>query len=77
MNIIIIIICGYYLCSWLAYGLTFAYFQRKWPNIAFICRKSDHRFAMHIAIFGPIGLIVTIMCGGIMHGVLWPSKLKD
>ena len=55
-------------CGVLAYGLDFAYFQRKYSPIADECYKKDRRNAVIVGFGGPIALLMTLACGGIEYG---------
>lgn len=50
-------------CGVLAYGLTFAHFQGKYPTIAIETLPDDRRVATFMAIAGPIGLFVALIQG--------------
>lgn len=50
------------LCGFLAYGLTYAFFQNKWPAIAKMTEAEDFKFALVMAITGPVGFIATTIC---------------
>ena len=59
----------YIVCGILAYGLTFAYFQRKWPEQAELRREGDAMLALQTALAGPIGLMVAAK--GFKYGLLF------
>lgn len=58
-------------CSILSYGILFAYFQTKWPEIAKDFRREDMGFAAMISLmFGPIALFVGFFATGLAeHGI--------
>jgi len=56
----IIIIPIWLLCSFLNYGLEFAYWQNKWPTIAKQHYKQDKKEAIFMSMFGPLALIITL-----------------
>ena len=57
--IIIWVICGI-----LAYGITFGYFQRKFPLLAKRSYMEDAGFATIIGIFGVVGLLLSVCLSG-------------
>jgi len=57
---IFVFIC-WVICGVLAYGLSFAYFQRNWPSIAEQEYYSDMLFSIFIGVLGPIGLLSVIL----------------
>jgi len=61
MNILIIVLIVWAPCSVLTYGLYFAHFQRKFPNLAEDDYQKDRRNARIAALFGPIGLLVELL----------------
>lgn len=71
MDIVIIFVVVWFACGTLAYGLTFAYFQRKWPSIANLenQRSVDRGFAFLVSFCGPFGLIVAIIQSGFKYGL--------
>jgi hypothetical protein len=42
----------------LAYGISYAYYQRNWPTLAVEDRISDILMSVMIALAGPFGLLV-------------------
>lgn len=59
-------------CGVLAYGLTFAHFQRKFPNIAKEKYGSDMTFSLFVGGAGPIGLLALYMAtNGDLRGFKW------
>lgn len=64
-------------CGALAYGLTLAYFQMKYPAIAYPWRHADTLVALLVAVFGPFGLIVTLLSSeGCRYGLRY-KPLSD
>jgi NhaP-type Na+/H+ or K+/H+ antiporter len=59
----------YTVCGSFAYGLSFAYFQREWPEIAEKWEDRDRRMARMVAILGPFGLALALVMGGTRHGL--------
>ena len=57
------------MCSVLAFGLTFAYFQRRWPTIAEEQYTKDRAFAFFLSLYGPIALIVVLYRGRLKYGI--------
>ena len=70
-----LIIAGWVLCGFLAYGLNLAHFQRKFPIIAEQDRDSDRNRAWVVAFFGPIGLITALIFS--CHGFMWRLPPRD
>lgn len=62
-------VAGWAACSFLAYGRTFAHFQRKYPRIAAEGRRGDMAFAAFMAVGGPVGLFVALLMG--RRGFMW------
>ncbi len=60
---------GWAVCGFLAYGSTLAQDQLEYPLIAEKERARDVRFACLTGLFGPISLIVCLMCD--RHGFMW------
>lgn len=54
-------ILGWLVCGFLGYGLTLAYFQRKFTSIAEMQHASDVMFAVFIGICGPVGLMAALV----------------
>ncbi len=69
--IFVIIATLWIACGVLAYGLTLAFFQRKFPLIAADDYWDDVLFAVFIGTLGPIGLFTALVSGGTKHGVKW------
>ena len=71
MIILIAIIAFWATCGVLAYGLTFAYFQLEYKDIADLpgMASDSRRTARLMAIAGLIGLVVALACGGAKHGL--------
>ena len=65
----LLILTIWIICGLLAYGRTFAHFQRAWPSFAREDRESDALFAMGFALAGPIGLIAALC--RFRHGFMW------
>ena len=54
----------------LAYGLSFAYWQREFPTLAKRDRAADKRKSLILALAGPVGLVVILIYSGDgKHGV--------
>lgn len=68
--VILIAATLYAICGFLAYGFTFAYFQREYPEISDRYKSEDRRHALTTALFGPIGLLVVIIRKEYRHGFL-------
>jgi hypothetical protein len=68
--IIGIIVVLWYACGMLAYGITYAFFQREFPRIADENRQIDRRIALLMAVCGPLGLIMVSFSGAFKHGRL-------
>ncbi len=67
---IALIIAGWALCGFLAYGRTLAHFQREYLV------DGDHRGkAWTQAVLGPGGLIVSLIMG--RHGFMWRLPPRD
>lgn len=65
-TIIIWVICGI-----LAYGLTFAYFQREFSVSSGVDYFIYCGVATYMGILGPIGLIIHLTLGNCKHGFKW------
>jgi hypothetical protein len=74
MHILLVVssvIAAWCICGVLAYGFTFAYFQREYPRQAKEGAEEDRRLARQFAWGGPIGLMVALSRGGWRHGILF------
>ena len=70
-----LIITGWVLCGFLAYGRELAELQRTFPDLAEQDRDLDRDRAWITAIFGPIALVVSlIFC---RHGFMWRLPPRD
>ncbi|KKN17815.1 hypothetical protein LCGC14_0961970 [marine sediment metagenome] len=72
---IALIIAGWVLCGFLAYGLTLAHFQRIYPELADRDREVDRHRAFFMAFTGPIGLITALILS--RHGFMWRLPPRD
>lgn len=59
----------YILCCVIAYGITFAYYQRRYPLIAKDWYYLDMRFAIFVSLTGPFQLVSQLLIHGIKYGV--------
>lgn len=59
----VLLAVGWAACGVVAYGLTFHYFQATWPGLAHADIRGDHEIAWVFAAMGPIGLVVSLVCG--------------
>ncbi len=66
------IVCGVW-----AYGLTFGYFQGKWPNIAKGFESLHRRLALTIAVGGPLGVGFALWEGGTKYGLKFRSSERN
>ncbi len=71
MGLALAVLLVWLICGILAYGLTFAYFQRQYPTLAETEYESDFRFALSAGMAGPIGLGVCLLSGDWRHGFKW------
>ena len=55
-------------CGILAYGFTFAYFQRQYPILSDANRIYDRMFAILFLIGGLFGLVIVVIRRGYQHG---------
>lgn len=59
-------------CGFFAYGITFAFLHKEHPGSDEPEHiKNDRRCAFHMAISGPIGLLVALEDTGAKHGLKW------
>lgn len=58
-------------CGILAYGWSYAYWQRKFPTLAMRDCGADQWFSCFIAALGPAGILVALICGGTECGMLF------
>ena len=66
-------VVGYILCSFLSYGMLFAYIQRNFPSIAEQQYADDMGasilFGLVSGMLGPIGILISfLMTGFAKHG---------
>ena len=74
MDYAVIIILGlifWIACGYAAYGMTFAYFQRKFPSIAEGHVAADKKLARLVFLVGPFGLLVSMCSGYLQYGFLY------
>ena len=71
LYLLLALLACWLICGIVAYGLTFACFQRKYPTLAEKDYWSDFRTALFTGMAGPIGLGVALAMGGIQHGFKW------
>lgn len=57
------------ICGVIYYGLTVAYYQRSWPELAHEDRCKDRTAAAFYALFGPIALLAILSTG--QYGKGW------
>ena len=58
-HIMLLLSFGYMLLALLNYSGTFAYFQRKYPELAKEMYWQDLSFALVIGLLGPMGLLIS------------------
>lgn len=68
---IVLIALGLWLgCSVLAYAITFAYFDREYPESADKLRSEHAVFGLYVGMYGPIGLVMAFALSGCAkHGL--------
>lgn len=59
-------------CGIFNYGASLAFWQRKFPTIAYEQRRADVHFALWTALLGPIGLIPVFLDW--KHGFMWTTR---
>jgi hypothetical protein len=70
-RILVLAIAGWLICSFFAWGLHFAYFQRNWPNLAEEQYARDLGIAISTGLIGgPIALVVEL-CLSHGKGLRW------
>ena len=57
-------VLGWIACGMLAYGMTFAHFQRGYPSIAAKNRRQDVAYATFLGLLGPVGLFIALLHSG-------------
>lgn len=71
-NTYLCIILVYLACSFLTYGITFGYFQGKYPNQ---WTSFDKAFAFVYSLFGPLGLFLSFLLSDfVSYGLKWRSN---
>jgi hypothetical protein len=58
-------------CGVIEYGVSFAYFQRRWPRIAERDYWDDLMQSVCWALFGPFSLLATFWSGTWGYGFKW------
>lgn len=59
-------------CGVLAYGITYGYFQREFPTIAYESQKDDSAMALVFGALGPFGVLLSFVLSGFAkHGLKW------
>ena len=73
MEWLILVILVWIACGVFAYGLTFAYYQGKYPGLAAEDYMSDRIFALIPAVCGVVGLFASLICTnfGREYGLRW------
>ena len=69
---VIWIVCGVW-----AYGLTFGYFQGRWPVLTKSMEGGHRILALNIAIGGPFGVCFVLWEGGIQYGLKFRSSERN
>ena len=65
-----IIITIWVICGILAYGISFAHWQREYPTLAESSYREDMGFSILWIPLGPLGLIITYFLSGFAeHGL--------
>ena len=73
----ILTITSYLLLYILTVGLSFAYFQRHWPDLAEKDWREDFGSACFMALFAPISCpLLFLLTGFAKHGLLWWPEHK-
>jgi hypothetical protein len=57
MTTLILIIIGWFACSFITYGFSFAHYQNKWPEVKDVDYKRDMNFCFLISLMGPVSLM--------------------
>ena len=60
-------------CGALAYGFSFAYDQKEFPEYSKQLDRQDRKVALIFSLFGPIALIVFLIEHGAKHGLMYRS----
>lgn len=71
------ILAGWASCGVLAYGMSLAFWQRKFVLIAPSQRFGDVAISICGGILGPIGLLSMIIMGGFSHGLMFRPFTKS
>jgi hypothetical protein len=72
---LLILIILWILCGIVAAGIHYAYFQRRFPSLANEMRERDILHAYSWAIYGPVGLIVSLcLSERLRYGWCWPGR---
>jgi len=69
--VIVFIAVVWIYCGYLTYGYTLAHFQREFELISEKHRVDDCRFALFVAVSGPVGLFVNWITNSMQHGRLY------
>lgn len=69
--LILLFIVGWITCGTLAYGYSFAHWQREYPILAERDYEIDKRKATWDFVIGPFGLFVIIFMNQTKHGFKW------
>lgn len=66
---VLLLLAGLWIaCGVAAYGMAFAYFQRKWPRFAERDESIDRLVATVTSLAGPIGLAIVLGFAGFRYG---------
>lgn len=70
-----LVIIGYIVCSIITYETALAYFQRKYPLLMEDNYRKDAGMAALLALFGPVGLILSMFLFGFWkYGLMFRRK---
>lgn len=73
--VLLIITVTWPICGFLTYGICLAYFQKKFPTLAYETYEEDCGLSLFFALTGHIGLIATyLMSGFAEHGLMFKRE---
>lgn len=77
MIYLLIALLVYLILAALVYGLTFAHFQREYPDLASMQVSNDRTFALLLAMLAPLSCwVVFYHCAQSKHGLMYRAARR-
>lgn len=69
--VLIVLMVVWAVCGYFAYGFSFAYYQKEYPEIANESRDDDKKYALKFSFLGVVALIVAYVSGQTKYGRMY------